>query len=123
MQFRERQVDGVTVIDVQGDLEVTAPSYALHDFVKDILRRGERRIVLNLERIDRVDSTCLGEVVESFRTTAMHGGALKIAPRAPHLARQLHITHLDKFIEMFDTEAAAIASFTAAKQAHKAIAS
>jgi anti-sigma B factor antagonist len=115
MQFRERQVEGVTVVDVEGDLVVTANPCALQDFVKTVLRRGERRIVLNLSRIERMDSTCLGELIESYRSTAIEGASLKIAQPHPHVMRQLHVTHFDMVLDTFDTETEAIASFSAAE--------
>jgi anti-sigma B factor antagonist len=115
MQFRERQVDGVTVIDVEGDFTMTAAPCPLQDFVKAVLRRGERRIVLNLAHIDRMDSTCLGELIESYRTTAAHGATLKIAQPDPHLLRQLQVTHFDTILETFATEAEAVTSFNVAE--------
>lgn len=111
MQLSEREVSGVTVIDVEGDLTVTGDPCAVKEFVKTILRRGERRIVLNVARIGRMDSTCLGELIASYTTTAIHGGVLKLAQPDPHLRRLLELTHLNTVIDVRDTEAEAIASF------------
>jgi anti-sigma B factor antagonist len=117
MQLSERQVSGVTVIDVEGDLIVTDNPCAVKESVKAILQRGERRIVLNVARIRRMDSTCLGELIASYTTTAVHGGVLKLAEPDPHLRRLLELTRLNTIIEVLDTEAEAIASFDAAGRA------
>jgi anti-sigma B factor antagonist len=114
MEFHERELDGVTVIDVEGDLVMTASPCALENSVKAALARGARRIVLNVARIRHMDSTCLGELIESFRAAAAHGGALKLAQPDAHLAQLLQTTKLDTVIPTFDTEAAAIASFKVA---------
>jgi anti-anti-sigma factor len=111
MQLSERQVSGVTVIDVEGDLIVTDNPCALKDLVKTILRRGERRIVLNVAHLRRMDSTCLGEIVASYTTTALHGGVLKLAQPDPHLSHLLGLTRLNTIIEVLDTEGEAVASF------------
>ncbi len=111
MQLTERKVAGVTVIDVEGDLTVTDNPGALKDFVKAVLQRGERRIVLNLGGIRRMDSTCLGDIVASYSTTAINGGVLKLAQPDRHLMQLLKITKLDTAINVFTTEAEAITSF------------
>lgn len=115
MRFSERQVGGVIVIDAEGDLIVTDNPCAVKEFVKTILNRGDRRIVLNVARIHRVDSTCLGEIIGSYTTTAVLGGVLKLAQPDRHLRHLLELTRLNTIIEVFDSEAAAVASFGVAE--------
>ena len=114
MEVRARERDGVTVIDVEGDLVVTATPCPVEGAVKAALARGARRIVLNVGRIRHMDSTCLGELIASFRVAAVHGGALRLAQPDAHLVQLLQITKLDTVIPTFDTEAAAVASFKVA---------
>jgi anti-sigma B factor antagonist len=111
MELSERQVSGVTVIDVAGDLIVTDNPCAVKEFVKAILQRGDRRIVLNVGAIRRVDSTCLGEIIASYTTTTVHGGVLKLAQPDRHLLRLLELTRLNTIIDVFHSEAEAVASF------------
>lgn len=113
MQFRERHIDGVTVIDALGDLIVTANPGALQSVVKTVLGRGDLRIVLNLAGIARMDSTCLGELVASYTSTLSRGGVLKLAAPSNHVRRLLEMTRLDTIIKVFETEDAAVADFTA----------
>jgi anti-sigma B factor antagonist len=115
MPLRERTVAGITIIDVEGPFRVADTPFALLDCTRGLLQRGDRRILLNLARIDRTDSAFLGELVESYRMTATQGGVLKIAQPTPHLSRQLKVTHFDAVIQTFATEADAIASFGAAR--------
>ena len=117
MQFRERTVNGVTVIDVEGDFIVTANPGALHRAVKGALARGERQIVLNVSGILRMDSTCLSELVASYRSTLACGGALKVAAANQGVRRLLELTRLDTIIKPFATEAEAVADFLGQKGA------
>jgi len=112
MQFRERHLNGVTVIDVQGDLVVNANPMALHAMVKNALERGERQIVLNVAGIVRMDSTCLGELVASYTSTIARGGVMKLAAPNEHVRRLLELTRLDTIIRAFATDEEAIADFT-----------
>ncbi len=111
MQLSERRVGDIAVIDVSGDLIVADNPGALKDWVKAALQRGDRRILLNVARLRRMDSTCLGEVIASYTSTTMHGGSLKLVQPDAHLRRLLQLTRLDTIIDAYDTEAEAIASF------------
>jgi anti-sigma B factor antagonist len=111
MQFRERHVNGKTVIDVQGDLVVNANPGALQTVVKNVLARGERQIVVNVAGIVRMDSTCLGELVASYTSTVACGGVLKLAAPNEHIRRLLELTRLDEVIKTFATDDEAIADF------------
>ena len=112
LQLIERQVNGVFIIDVSGDLRVPAEDRrALRDRVTAALLRGERRILLNFANLQYMDSSCLGEIVESYKTALSNGGIVKIAHIGPHLRNVLETTALVKLIESYDTEAEAIASF------------
>jgi anti-sigma B factor antagonist len=111
MQFRERRVNGVTVITAQGDLVVNANPCALQTVVKEVLGRGERQIVLNVAGIARIDSTCLGELVASYTSTVARGGVLKLAAPSEDIRRLLKLTRLDTVIKAFATDDEAVADF------------
>lgn len=111
MQLSERRVRGVTIIDLTGDLTVPDNPGALREKVITLLHRGERRILLNVENLRHMDSSCLGEIVASYTSTASAGGSLKLEHVGPHLRDLLHTTRLDAIFESYDTEDTAIASF------------
>jgi anti-sigma B factor antagonist len=112
MELGERQVNGVSIIDVSGDLRVPAENpRALTERVMVVLGRGERRIVLNFADLEFMDSSCLGEIVESYKSAVSNGGILKLACIGPHLRSVLRTTALTKILESYDTEDEAIASF------------
>jgi anti-anti-sigma regulatory factor len=58
-----------------------------------------------------MDSSCLGEIVESYKTTVSNGGTLKLARVGPHLRSVLQSTALAKILESYETEDEALASF------------
>jgi len=112
VQLSERQVSGVAIIDIAGDLRVPAEDpRALREKVIAVLLRGEHRILLNFANLQFMDSSCLGEIVESYKATASSGGVLKLAHIGPHLRSVLETTALDKILESYETEAEALASF------------
>jgi anti-sigma B factor antagonist len=115
MQLTERVVNGVAIIDVAGDLRVPSENPAvLREKVVAVLNRGERHILLNFENLQFMDSSCLGEIVESYKTAAAKGAILKLAHTGYHLRSVLETTALASIFESYETENEAIASFAAA---------
>lgn len=113
MQFSERQVGGVVVVALSGDGIGSEPS-ALKELILSLLNRQHRRIVLEVEHLRTMDSTCLAEIVASYKATVASGGMLKISSANAHVRRLLHVTRVDTFIQLHDSEADAIASFDVA---------
>lgn len=116
MELRERQAGSATVIDLTGDGVGREPS-ALKPLVESVLSRGDRRIVLNVAQLRTMDSTCVGEIFASYKSVASAGGDLKLAHADAQVKRLLHVTKVDTFIRIYDSEAEAIASFEAAGSA------
>ena len=98
------------MIDLSGDGIGSEPSI-LKELVTSLLDGGHRRIVLNVEHLRGMDSTCLAEIVASYKATVAAGGVLKIAAPTPPVRRVLDITKVNTFVITYDSEADAVASF------------
>lgn len=116
MELRKREAQGVSVIDISGDLMVPAENpRQLRDLVSGLLNRGERRFLLNFQGLQHIDSSCLGEVVESYKIATSNGAALKLTNCSPQLQSLLKTTKLDKIIEAFASEDDALTSFASTR--------
>lgn len=113
MQLRQRQVEGAMVVDLSGDGIGSEPSI-LKELLTSLLARGHRHIVLNVEHLQTMDSTCVAEIVASYKAALATGGVLKLAAPNPYVRRLLQITKVDTFVTTYDSEARAIASFDVA---------
>jgi anti-anti-sigma factor len=110
MKLTERQVQGAVVIDLSG-VGIGAEPSILHELVNSRLARGHRQFVLGLEKLQSMDSTCLAEIVASFKAVVEAGGTLKMASPSPHIRRSLHVTRIDTLISTYDSVTDAVASF------------
>ena len=112
MKASTRQVDGVTIVDLSGRITLGEGSVVLRDTVKDLLGKGQKKILLNLGDVSYIDSSGIGELVSAFTSVRNQGGQLKLL----HLTKKVHdllqITKLYTVFEVFDDEATAIASFS-----------
>ena len=77
MKISTRQVDGVAIVDCSGRITLGEGSVILRDTVRDLLSKGNKKIVLNLGDVNYIDSSGIGELVSAFTTTKNQGGEVK----------------------------------------------
>ncbi len=111
MKASTRQVDGITIVDLSGRITLGEGSVVLRDTIKDLLGKGQKKILLNLGEVSYIDSSGIGELVSAFTSVRNQGGELKLL----HLTKKVHdllqITKLYTVFDVKDDEAGAIAAF------------
>ena len=111
MKASTRQVDGITVVDLSGRITLGEGSVVLRDSVRDLLAKGDKKILLNLGEVTYIDSSGIGELVSAFTTVRNQGGELKLLNLTKKVHDLLQITKLYTVFDVKDDEAAAISSF------------
>jgi len=111
MTLSERSVGSVTVLDVVGDVKLDEGAGQLRDKVRSLLQQGKTKLLVNLGGVPYIDSAGLGELVQAYAVAGRQGGALKLVNVTKRLRDLLVITKLATVFEMFDDEAAGLASF------------
>lgn len=106
-----RQVGDVTVIDVAGRITLGEGSSNLREGIREMLAKGNKKILLNLGDVTYIDSSGIGELVSGFTSVANAGGQLKLINLTKRVKDLLQITKLYTVFEVFDDEAGAIRSF------------
>ncbi len=107
-----RQVDKVTVVDMSGRITLGEGSSTLREAVRDLLSKGQKKILLNLGDVSYIDSSGIGELVSSFTSVNNQGGQLKLLNLQKKVHDLLQITKLYTVFEVHTDEAAAVRSFT-----------
>ena len=112
MKASNRQVDGVTVVDMSGRITLGEGSVVLRDTIRDLVGKGQKKILLNLGDVTYIDSSGIGELVSAFTAVRREGGELKLLNLTKKVHDLLQITKLYTVFDIKDDEAAAIQSFT-----------
>jgi anti-sigma B factor antagonist len=112
MKASTRQVDGVTIVDLSGRITLGEGSVVLRDTIKDLLGKGQKKILLNLGDVSYIDSSGIGELVSAFTSVRNQGGELKLLNLTKKVHDLLQITKLYTVFDVKDDEAVAIAAFT-----------
>lgn len=111
VKLTPRQVGDVTVLDAAGRITLGEGSSTFRDNIKDLVAKGHKKVLLNLGDVTYIDSSGIGELVSGFTTLANSGGHLKLLNLTKRIQDLLQITKLYTVFEVFDDEAAALASF------------
>jgi anti-sigma B factor antagonist len=105
MKLSTRQVDGVTIVDASGRITLGEGSVLMRDTVRDLLAKGNKKIILNLGDVNYIDSSGIGELVSAFTTTKNQGGELKLLNLTKKVHDLLQITKLYTVFDVKDGEA------------------
>jgi len=111
MKSSTRQVNGVTIVDLSGRITLGEGSVLLRDMVRDLVTKGQRKILLNLGDVTYIDSSGIGELVSAFTTVRNQGGELKLLNLTKKVHDLLQITKLYTVFDVKDDEATAVAAF------------
>ena len=111
MKSITRQVNGITIVDLSGRITLGEGSVLLRDLVRDLVTKGQRKILLNLGDVTYIDSSGIGELVSAFTTVRNQGGELKLLNLTKKVHDLLQITKLYTVFDVKDDEATAVAAF------------
>jgi anti-sigma B factor antagonist len=104
-------VGEVAVVDVAGRITLGEGSSVLRDAMRDLVSKGQKKILLNLGEVSYIDSSGIGELVSGFTTVTNSGGALKLLNLNKRVKDLLQITKLYTVFDVHEDEAGAIRSF------------
>jgi len=111
LRMSERDVNGITVLDVDGRIVLGEESNSFREKVKGLLASGKKKIVLNLANVTYIDSAGLGTLVATFHSARSQGAMLKLANLGAKFKEVLQVTKLMTVFDTYESEAAAIQSF------------
>ncbi len=114
MKTSTRQANDVTIVDCSGRIVLGEGSVILKDVVRELLSKGQKKILINLGNVNYIDSSGIGELVSAFTTARNQGGDLKLLNLTKKVHDLLQITKLYTVFDVKDDEASAIKSFNAA---------
>jgi anti-sigma B factor antagonist len=106
-----REVNGVVIVDLSGRITLGEASGKLRDTVRDLLSKGNKKILLNLGDVTYIDSSGLGELVSSYTTAANQGAKVKLLNVQKKVDDLLQITKLYTVFDSYTDESKAVGSF------------
>ena len=111
LQMREHDVNGVSVVEIDGRIVLGEESNSFRERIKQLLAAGKKKIALNLANVTYIDSAGLGTLVATFHSARSQGATLKLANLGTKFKEVLQVTKLMTVFDVYDNETAAIQSF------------
>ena len=111
MKIETRTVGDVHVLDCSGKITLGEGTMAIRNTVREVLKNGGKKIILNLSEVNYIDSSGIGELVSTFTTVTNQGGQLKLLNLTKKIQELLQITKLLTVFSVYQSEADAIKSF------------
>jgi len=109
VSVREKQ--GVVVFTVQGEMVGGPDATQVSEKIRSLLEQGKRKFLIDMEKVEWMNSSGLGILIASLTTVKNHQGQLKLLHVRKKPMELLQITKLDRVFEVFEDEGEAIASF------------
>ena len=100
-------VADVTVIRISGDLD-RASAEAVRDGVSGVLLQRQRRVLMNLDRVRRIDAAGLGVLVDVRRMASTAGATVTLVMVNPRVRDMLDATGLRECFEIAASECEAV---------------
>ena len=112
VKLTNRQVGDVTVMDAEGRITLGDGASTFRDMVRDLVGKGNKKLLVNLGEVSYIDSSGIGELVSGFTTVQNAGGSMKLLNLNKRVKDLLQITKLYTVFEVHDDEAAGVRSFS-----------
>jgi len=110
LKLSTRTIDGVLIIDCAGRIVFGEESAYLRDMVRKLLAE-RKKLVLNLNGVNYIDSGGLGTLVALYTTSRNSGSFIKLANLTRHVDDLLQVTKLVTIFDVYDSEQQAADSF------------
>jgi len=111
LEVSSRQADGIHFVEVHGRLTIGDPSEHLSTFMQDLVAKGARKVIVNLNEIPQIDSSGISALVKLSIALARQGGGLHLVCGEGRVRDALTVTRLVEAIPTYTTEVAAQAGF------------
>ena len=104
MDVKSFEKDGVLVFQVHGEINISTSPELKKQFEKQPLKK----VVVDLEKVNYIDSSGLATLVEILKKTKSQGGSLGLAGLSDKVKSLFEITKLDKLFVILRTQDEAV---------------
>jgi anti-sigma B factor antagonist len=111
MKIKRREVDGITILDLSGEMYGGPDNMKLVDMISELVQDKKLDLILNLSKVKWISSTGLGIMVSARSRYAKEGGVIKLMSPNDRVLGILQVTRLNLIFDVFPTEQEALESF------------
>jgi anti-sigma B factor antagonist len=112
LKITNSETNGTSVVTLDGRIVLGEEDNALRDKLKNLIAEGKKQIVVNMSRVESIDSSGLGTLFAAHLRAKADGASLKLCDLGSRFQEVLQTTRLATVFQVCNTEAAAVKSFS-----------
>ncbi|MHB0976097.1 MAG: STAS domain-containing protein [Candidatus Aquicultorales bacterium] len=107
LKIESKEVDGIGIIALEGEVDVyTAPK--LKSRLIDMVDEGKYDIIVDLQKVEFMDSSGLGVLVGGLKRVKSHQGSVTLVCTQENILKIFRITGLVKVFPIFPSQDEAV---------------
>jgi len=111
MKLSDRVEGDVVILEPKGKIMGGPDASLLHDKLYEYIEQNRKKVVIDLAKVDWMNSTGLGILISGYTTLRNHDGQLKLVNVTDKIHSLLTITKLVTVFEAYDSLDEAMKSF------------
>ena len=111
MKLTDRLEGDVVILEPKGKIMGGPDASLLHDKLYEYIEQDRKKVIIDLGKVDWMNSTGLGILISGYTTLRNHEGQLKLVNVTEKIHSLLTITKLVTVFEAYDSVEEAIRSF------------
>jgi anti-sigma B factor antagonist len=105
----------IGIIEIKGSLVGDSETDSFREAYSDLIEQGNKFLVINLKKVNYINSSGIGALIGSHTSYAKIGGEVKLAGLSNNVQNLLVVTKLIDIFDTHDTVEEAIQSFVKEK--------
>ena len=111
LEIVQKEREGITVLELNGRITMGEEATKFRQIIQTVAQTANPKLILDMQRVDYIDSTGLGAVVMSSTALGKAGGVVKLLNLNRRNIELLVATKLTTIFEIFSDEQDAVNSF------------
>ncbi len=110
MQIAARAIQGWTILDLSGDIDLAHSPAMRKALLGEIKEKHTPRVFLNLKNVRYIDSSGIASLVEGLKASRDQGSRLILYGLNKTVREVMQLSRLQKIFEIYEDEEQALAS-------------
>ena len=110
MKVTQKEKEDVLVVLIEGEINIDTIDI-LKKELKSVLAKGARKVILNFNRVEYIDSLGIATLIEFSKSLESIQGELFLSNLSPKLRPLFGITKLEKIFKIYESEEEALRDF------------
>ena len=111
LEIVQKEREGIVILELHGRITMGEEATKFRQIIQTVAQAANPKLILDMQRVDYIDSTGLGAVVMSSTALGKAGGVVKLLNLNRRNIELLVATKLTTIFEIFSDEQDAVNSF------------